>query len=85
MHDIDILCHKNHNTAVLLKKFAGEGERVDVQKLFGCVGLFTLVVLWCLGKIKLLVRLSNPSHFCRIRGPLILKIGYACYHIFFIC
>ncbi|KAE7997676.1 hypothetical protein FH972_002287 [Carpinus fangiana] len=33
---------------VLLKKFAGEGERVDVQKLFGCVGLFTLVVLWCL-------------------------------------
>ncbi|XP_062147513.1 uncharacterized transporter C405.03c-like isoform X3 [Alnus glutinosa] len=33
---------------VLLKKFAGEGERVDVQKLFGCIGLFTLAVLWCL-------------------------------------
>lgn len=26
----------NNNTAVLLKKFAGEeGDRVDVQKLFG--------------------------------------------------
>jgi solute carrier family 35, member F5 len=35
---------------VLLKKFAGEeGERVDVQKLFGYVGLFTLVALWWLG------------------------------------
>nr|AFK36745.1 unknown [Lotus japonicus] len=34
---------------VLLKKFSGEeGERVDVQKLFGYVGLFTLVALWWL-------------------------------------
>ncbi|XP_057958183.1 uncharacterized vacuolar membrane protein YML018C isoform X2 [Malania oleifera] len=34
---------------VLLKKFAGEeGERVDVQKLFGYIGLFTLVMLWWL-------------------------------------
>ncbi|MCL7032170.1 hypothetical protein MKW94_009222 [Papaver nudicaule] len=34
---------------VLLKKFCGEeGERVDVQKLFGYVGLFTLVALWWL-------------------------------------
>ncbi|KAB2634015.1 vacuolar membrane protein-like [Pyrus ussuriensis x Pyrus communis] len=34
---------------VLLKKFAGEGgERVDVQKLFGYIGLFTLVSLWWL-------------------------------------
>ncbi|XP_072993001.1 uncharacterized vacuolar membrane protein YML018C [Typha latifolia] len=34
---------------VLLKKLAGEeGERVDVQKLFGYVGLFTLVALWWL-------------------------------------
>ncbi|XP_074565823.1 putative vacuolar membrane protein YML018C isoform X2 [Curcuma longa] len=34
---------------VLLKKFAGEeGEGVDVQKLFGYVGLFTLVALWWL-------------------------------------
>ncbi|CAN6540346.1 unnamed protein product [Malus baccata var. baccata] len=34
---------------VLLKKFAGEGgERVDVQKLFGYIGLFTLVLLWWL-------------------------------------
>ncbi|KAJ9167714.1 hypothetical protein P3X46_019319 [Hevea brasiliensis] len=36
---------------VLLKKFAGEeGERLDVQKLFGYIGLFTLVALWWLGK-----------------------------------
>lgn len=33
---------------VLLKKFAGEGERVNIQKLFGCIGLFTLAVLWWL-------------------------------------
>ncbi|KAK8913766.1 hypothetical protein KSP39_PZI024247 [Platanthera zijinensis] len=34
---------------VLLKKFCGEeGERVDVQKLFGYVGLFTLIALWWL-------------------------------------
>ncbi|NP_001141841.1 uncharacterized LOC100273983 [Zea mays] len=32
---------------VLLKKFCGEeGEKVDVQKLFGYLGLFTLVALW---------------------------------------
>lgn len=37
--------------SVLLKKFSGEeGERVDVQKLFGYIGLFTLVALWWLGK-----------------------------------
>lgn len=37
---------------VLLKKFAGEeGEGVDVQKLFGYIGLFTLVALWWLGVI----------------------------------
>ncbi|KAF8035798.1 hypothetical protein BT93_C1735 [Corymbia citriodora subsp. variegata] len=35
---------------VLLKKFAGEeGEGADVQKLFGYIGLFTLVALWWLG------------------------------------
>ncbi|GKV03239.1 hypothetical protein SLEP1_g15577 [Rubroshorea leprosula] len=34
---------------VLLKKFAGEeGGRADVQKLFGYIGLFTLVALWWL-------------------------------------
>ncbi|KAG6698221.1 hypothetical protein I3842_08G009800 [Carya illinoinensis] len=34
---------------VLLKKFAGEeGERIDVQKLFGYIGLFSLVALWWL-------------------------------------
>ncbi|KAG6772830.1 hypothetical protein POTOM_024255 [Populus tomentosa] len=37
---------------VLLKKFAGEGERVDVQKLFGYIGLFTLVALWWLDPEK---------------------------------
>lgn len=39
------------NATVLLKKFCGEeGERVDVQKLFGYIGLFTLVALWWLSK-----------------------------------
>ncbi|XP_047328627.1 uncharacterized vacuolar membrane protein YML018C-like [Impatiens glandulifera] len=34
---------------VLLKKFAGEdGEKIDLQKLFGYMGLFTLVALWWL-------------------------------------
>ncbi|KAA8522966.1 hypothetical protein F0562_009389 [Nyssa sinensis] len=34
---------------VLLKKFTGEGgERVDMQKLYGYIGLFTLVSLWWL-------------------------------------
>ncbi|XP_019163133.1 PREDICTED: uncharacterized vacuolar membrane protein YML018C-like [Ipomoea nil] len=34
---------------VLLKKFAGEeGERVDMQKLFGYMGLFSLVAMWWL-------------------------------------
>lgn len=42
------------NFAVLLKKFAGEeGQGIDVQKLFGYVGLFTLVALWWLGKAQL--------------------------------
>lgn len=44
----------NINVAVLLKKFSGEeGERVDVQKLFGYIGLFTLVALWWLSKFFL--------------------------------
>ncbi|KAF3967261.1 hypothetical protein ACB098_01G315400 [Castanea mollissima] len=35
--------------AVLLKKYAGEeGEKVDIQKFFGYIGLFTLVSLWWL-------------------------------------
>ncbi|XP_057487075.1 uncharacterized vacuolar membrane protein YML018C-like isoform X3 [Actinidia eriantha] len=34
---------------VLLKKFTGEeGERVDMQKLYGYIGLFTLAALWWL-------------------------------------
>ncbi|PSS01062.1 hypothetical protein CEY00_Acc22420 [Actinidia chinensis var. chinensis] len=37
------------HSAVLLKKSAGlEGEKVDVQKFFGYVGLFTLLGLWWL-------------------------------------
>lgn len=51
---IFILIVKLLNVSVLLKKFAGEeGERVDVQKLFGYIGLFTLVALWWLGKLLL--------------------------------
>lgn len=47
---IIISCLAINVAAVLLKKFAGEeGERVDVQKLFGYIGLFTLVALWWLG------------------------------------
>ncbi|GMH18980.1 hypothetical protein Nepgr_020821 [Nepenthes gracilis] len=34
---------------VLLKKYAGEeGEKVDMQKLYGFIGLFTLTALWWL-------------------------------------
>ncbi|XVE97307.1 hypothetical protein REPUB_Repub03eG0008500 [Reevesia pubescens] len=33
---------------VLLKKSAGSGEKVDVQKFFGYIGLFTLLGLWWL-------------------------------------
>lgn len=33
---------------VLLKRSAGTGERVDVQKFFGYIGLFTLLGLWWL-------------------------------------
>jgi len=40
---------------VLLKKYAGEeGEKVDMQKFFGYIGLFALVSLWWLGKTKIL-------------------------------
>ena len=49
MHHNDCLCCKTNN-AVLLKKFAGGGGRVDVQKLFGFMGLFTLAALWWLSK-----------------------------------
>ncbi|KAB2071929.1 hypothetical protein ES319_A08G256500v1 [Gossypium barbadense] len=35
--------------SVLLKKFSGEqGEKVDMQKLFGYIGVFTFVALWWL-------------------------------------
>ncbi|GLT29641.1 hypothetical protein SLA2020_044940 [Shorea laevis] len=34
-------------SSVLLKKFSGKGgEKVELQKLFGYIGLFTLVALW---------------------------------------
>ena len=45
----DCLCCKTNN-AVLLKKFAGDEGRLDVQKLFGSIRLFTLVALWWLSK-----------------------------------
>lgn len=36
--------------AVLLKKCAGsEGDKADVPKFFGYIGLFTLLGLWWLG------------------------------------
>lgn len=42
--------------AVLLKKLSGsEGDKVDVQKLFGYIGLFTLLGLWWLGMIIILL------------------------------
>ncbi|KAA8522965.1 hypothetical protein F0562_009388 [Nyssa sinensis] len=42
---------------VLLKKFTGEeGEKVDMQKLYGYIGLFTLVFLWWLIQYGLLLR-----------------------------
>lgn len=45
---------KSNLAAVLLKRLSGaEGERIDVQKLFGYIGLFTLVTLWWLGKDSL--------------------------------
>lgn len=35
----------------MLKKFTGsEGEKGDVQKFFGYIGLFTFVGLWWLGE-----------------------------------
>jgi solute carrier family 35 protein F5 len=50
---------------VLLKKFCGEeGEKVDVQKLFGYLGLFTLVALWWLGNICLfLINITEVYKF----------------------
>ncbi|KAL7186478.1 hypothetical protein ACSBR2_028263 [Camellia fascicularis] len=45
---------------VLLKKFSGEkGERVDVQKLSGYIGLFTLIALWWLGQITIFLYANN--------------------------
>lgn len=52
---IVIIHWQNTNSAVLLKKYAGEeGEKVDIQKFFGYIGLFTLVSLWWLGKTNFL-------------------------------
>ncbi|XP_061368069.1 uncharacterized vacuolar membrane protein YML018C-like [Gastrolobium bilobum] len=33
---------------VLLKNSAGSGEKVDMQKLFGCIGLYSLLGFWWL-------------------------------------
>lgn len=62
------------NFAVLLKKVSGEeGERVDVQKLFGYIGLFTLVALWWLGK-----RFGVLIYFCfwNSKGVMIVLIPH---------
>ena len=54
------------NATVLLKKFSGEeGERVDVQKLFGYIGLFTLVALWWLSKF-LPCNTSTATYQCQL-------------------
>ncbi|RDX95259.1 hypothetical protein CR513_22246, partial [Mucuna pruriens] len=34
---------------VLLKNSAGSGDKVDMQKLFGCIGLYSLLGFWWLG------------------------------------
>lgn len=52
---------------MLLKKISGEeGERVDVQKLFGYVGLFTLVALWWLSKFLTNNDSIDYSYKCQI-------------------
>ncbi|CAL5440183.1 unnamed protein product [Camellia sinensis] len=65
---------------VLLRKFSGEeGERADVQKLFGYIGLFTLVALWWLvcfvkyidhGPLGFMGKLSNDSFLVNLLWPL---------------
>lgn len=53
-----------NSTAVLLQKFSGEqGERVDIQKLYGYIGLFTFLGLWWVGKIELLASFSELQGF----------------------
>lgn len=65
---------------MLLKKFAGEeGEEVDVQKLFGYVGLFTLVALWWLGKplLETFIFPDPDLHYFSFRWasrPLIFRV-----------
>ena len=79
---------------MLLKKFAGEeGERVDVQKLFGYIGLFTLVALWWLGKCCLIsnfLATHSGFHFLILVGsfcfnlyrPLVILLTH-CYNSFY--
>lgn len=44
----------SNDGAVLLKKFAGsEGDKVNVPRFFGYIGLFTLLGLWWLGMYTL--------------------------------
>ena len=73
-----ILIYYTINVVVLLKKFAGEeGERVDVQKLFGYIGLFTLVALWWLGKCCLISDfLATYSSF-----HVLIQVGSFCFNL----
>lgn len=48
---------------VLLKRSAGsEGDKVDVQKFFAYIGVFTLFGLWWLGKKQYLANVSKFSY-----------------------
>lgn len=58
------LCCAFGGAALLRKQVGGEGEggeeKADLQKVFGFIGLFTLVGLWWLGKaLSLLTPLST--------------------------